>query len=316
MKNIFLFLTIICILFCAACEKDKSILPTIKINKISLPVSSTVTKLAFINSTVGYAVCNDGVLLKTTDAGNSWFLHPTFSSTYNLTDIQFPSSTTGYILGSGYLYKTTNAGVSWHLVGANIYPEVIDFPTPSVGYCISGNSVYGCANGGVSWGEIMNDIPSSVFLPNKIAFASKDTGYFSDFNQNLYQTLNGGGKWTEVFTYVGQVSKIKFQSKNIGYILNREGTINRTTDGGFTWNTVFEPAYHNEWPLIGIDLYGSTGFVVGNGSVVVSKDNGESWSWRRGDNGLSAPDGLDIQMINETTGFGCGENGLIYKISL
>jgi hypothetical protein len=25
---------------------------------------------------------------------------------------------------------------------------------------------------------------------------------------------------------------------------------------------------------------------------------------------------LDIQMINETTAFACGENGLIYKISL
>jgi len=139
MKNIFLCLIIIGLLFCSACEKDKSILPTIKITKISLPLTSTVTKLAFINSTIGYAVCNDAKLLKTTDAGNSWFLHPTFLSDYSLTDIQFPSPLIGYILGSGYLYKTTDAGVSWQLVGANIYPEVIDFPNPFVGYCISDN---------------------------------------------------------------------------------------------------------------------------------------------------------------------------------
>jgi photosystem II stability/assembly factor-like uncharacterized protein len=81
--------------------------------------ATDMNSVAFINDSTGYVVGDDGLLLKSTDAGQSWAIIDTLNealkaSPPDLYDIQFIDSTTGFISGGkGVLYQTDDAGNSW-----------------------------------------------------------------------------------------------------------------------------------------------------------------------------------------------------------
>ena len=64
----------------------------------------------FIDLNTGYIVGQYGLILKTTDAGETWFEQYS-GTTSTLHSVYFPSTDTGYIVGdSGIILKTTNGG--------------------------------------------------------------------------------------------------------------------------------------------------------------------------------------------------------------
>ncbi len=68
--------------------------------------------LDFINENTGFVVGNEGIILKTTNAGNSWFESMPAGQIYNLIHVNFLNANTGYTCGSkGVILKTTNGGV-------------------------------------------------------------------------------------------------------------------------------------------------------------------------------------------------------------
>jgi photosystem II stability/assembly factor-like uncharacterized protein len=76
-----------------------------------LPQGNCLNSVRFIDVNTGYAVGNNGTILKTTDAGTTW---STVSSgtTYNLNSVCFPTPDIGYIVGAesyfGIVMKTTD----------------------------------------------------------------------------------------------------------------------------------------------------------------------------------------------------------------
>ena len=82
-----------------------------------------MNSVAFVSDSVGYVVGDDGLLLKSTDAGQNWAIIDTLNeglkatSPPDLYDIQFIDSTTGFICGGkGVLYQTSDAGDTWERV--------------------------------------------------------------------------------------------------------------------------------------------------------------------------------------------------------
>jgi hypothetical protein len=66
----------------------------------------------FTNDSTGYAIGFSGIVMRTTNSGNSWEVL-TFDLD-DITDIWFTDESTGYISGySGLIYKTTDAGLIW-----------------------------------------------------------------------------------------------------------------------------------------------------------------------------------------------------------
>ncbi len=75
---------------------------------------SNVNDIQFVNDTIAYAACNNGVILKTTDAGLSW--SNVFSSGYSdpLKTVAFKDLNNGIAAGgSGNIFKTTDGGANW-----------------------------------------------------------------------------------------------------------------------------------------------------------------------------------------------------------
>lgn len=321
MKQIYIY----CFLFSFllfSCKKEYEVVPSVTLTPIATPTSSSINKMAFPKPSIGYAVCSNGELLKTTNSGDSWLADSNFSFPgYKLLKIMFPDSLVGFILaedafGSGRILKSTNGGTSWvDYTNGNIGPIDMCFPTRLVGYILTSTYQYKTTDGGQYWSNM--PFPSSSFEPFLISFANKDTGYVRDFDSELYQTLNGGNTWTQVFSPVGSAREIRFKSSTQGYAVDGGGSIYTTTNSGITWNTTFASSSSTEFQLLAVDVYNQTGFAVGDLSIVVSKDKGQSWEFRRTDIGITPQVTFtDVHMTSDAGGIACATNGTIYRITL
>jgi len=317
MKSLKLFIFLISV-FLVRCKKEYETIPSVRFRVISTPVNASINSMAFPKSSLGFAVCANGSLLKTTNSGSTWSIDSTFSySAYHLTKIIFPDSLTGYILATdnfsnGHTLKSTNSGSSWT---ENTYsdPEDISFPTASIGYMLTSTYQYKTTNGGLYWNAM--NFPSS-FEPSLISFANKDTGFVRDFDGYLYITQNGGVSWTQQNSPLGHARQIRFKSSKLGYAIDGGGNI-YSTSNGVDWATNYTASASTAFQLLAIDVYGQTGIAVGENSIVVSRDQGQTWEFRRTDTGITPQATLkDIHMINEVAGIACAENGSLYRIEL
>ncbi|MFH0895236.1 MAG: hypothetical protein V2A54_12450, partial [Bacteroidota bacterium] len=107
-------------------------------------------------------------ILKTTDAGASWFeVNSIFlpSSPYEL---YFFNDTIGFAGGYQFISKTTDGGVTWNSTAlSNISMDQIFFPSINIGYYCSDFEIYKTLNCGSTWSNI--NVP--IFIkPKKIFF--------------------------------------------------------------------------------------------------------------------------------------------------
>jgi len=110
---------------------------------------------SFTAFVVGY-----GVVIKTTDRGQSW--NPLRVDGDIFKDIQFVNNETGYILGySGLMYKTTNGGKDWNKIKLNkarimnkgFYNDLF-FADEQLGFvCANNGVILKTEDGGSSWQE-------------------------------------------------------------------------------------------------------------------------------------------------------------------
>jgi hypothetical protein len=81
-----------------------------EVNLVNNSTSNGVNSLYFPNQTTGYAVCDNGVIEKSIDGGNNWFLM-TSGTTNMLMSVYFTDSDTGYSVGdNGTILKTNDGG--------------------------------------------------------------------------------------------------------------------------------------------------------------------------------------------------------------
>jgi photosystem II stability/assembly factor-like uncharacterized protein len=325
-KNIILFQVFAGLLILFSCKKDKTVIANLQVDAI-YSGGNTINKIAFISASVAFAACDNGILLKTADGGYNWDSVASFSATTdNLLSIQFPTTTTGFVLGggafNGNIYKTIDGGTTWTKLSMNagtIDPSFCSFPTANIGYCLTSTYTYKTTNGGQSWFSITN-LPSSSFDPWTITFCSKDTGFVTDFNRYLFRTTNGGTTWTQIYSGAGSAFKIYFSGTKDGLAVVMADEIYQTTDGGTNWYRASQtPAYSNDtdFRLLSVDLLGSNGFAVGDYSITVTKDGGSSWEYLYNQNGVNEPEEFtDVHMISSTSAIASTLSGKIYKITL
>lgn len=81
------------------------------------PQANTLVSLTLVNETTGFAVGNNGALIKTTDAGETW-INIDIPDKY-FTDVFFVNENTGYLTEAfGLVFKTTNSGNTWFEVSS------------------------------------------------------------------------------------------------------------------------------------------------------------------------------------------------------
>jgi len=196
-----------------------------------------------VNSEVAFVTGQNGLLLKTSDGGETWEQKDS-GTDLNLGKIQFITPQIGFVTGAnGHLIKTEDGGETWELKsiegvgtiwGMSFVNEDLFFLS---GLDLDLNSIIiKSTDGGDNW-EI-----TSVTLPvqklNEIQFFNEEIGYASTtigypgYNHGILKTEDGGANWMQLEnTYY----PFQFIDENTGFCYP-DGLF-KTVDGGYN----FEP---------------------------------------------------------------------------
>ncbi len=140
-----------------------------------------INTVHFFDQNHGFALCWEGLLLKTYDGGNNW-QQIQLQIDQNLKDMFFVSRDTGYMIASSYsgyqyILKTTDIGQSWNILYQETDPyhdlqfNAIYFATPDHGMVVGNRGlIMVTQDGGVSWkkdGTITGNSLYKAYLKNE-----------------------------------------------------------------------------------------------------------------------------------------------------
>ena len=215
-------------------------LPVAKL--ISQSPAGNLRDVFFIDSNTGWAVGENGTVIKTTDSGSSRTVQDS-GTTNDLWSVSFVDANTGYATGddnTNFFIKTTDGGQTWtsgrvlNARGFRRFFLAIEFLTPDIGLIAGVNvrrsldaEVYYTADGGDSWAlAFALDGPrDQVFY----ALASDGANVIaaSDRGRIARSIASGApGSWTSVGTNINrhehQEHPAALRGRN-GYVVGLDG---------------------------------------------------------------------------------------------
>lgn len=223
---------------------------------------------------LGYIIGINGIILKSSDYGNSWQEIGTDTIT-RFVEAEFISPDTGWIIGNysehgEVIMRTYNGGTSWDY----FYPDVfmltdIQMLNSNIGYITHWEGILKTFDGGNSWLHLSSEFNGP---PTCCSFVNPDTGFIGA--AGLYKTENGGADWI-FLTY----------QHWIGYL------------------------YRGQLQFINTDTGYYSGYdpVIGDGVLCVTKDGGYDWEL------LTTGKYYDIEMYDNNIGYNIKFTGEIYK---
>ncbi|MCH2021570.1 MAG: YCF48-related protein [Saprospiraceae bacterium] len=271
----------------------------------------------FPTSNIGFVAGANGMILKTTDAGQIWVAMNTGTNT-DFYGIVFLDADTGFVVGDAGLFKTINGGTSWTTVAIPTSQNLRDitFVNNQVGFCTGGNgTIIKTIDGGDTWAVKTTTATRTI---SSIQFPSANIGYAvqTGYNWEFLKTNDGGDNWTK--TSIGPISNLSsleavhFTDTSKGFVGGWYLSAFVTTqDGGNTWSNVSTSISPQVY-----DIYfpsPAEGYMVGwYGEIYHSIDSGTTWTAQQSGytNSLRSIYSTDSSII-----YIVGEQGLILKSS-
>jgi photosystem II stability/assembly factor-like uncharacterized protein len=291
--------------------------------QVTSGTSNTINDIQFYGH-MGFAVGNNGLILKSTDDGSSWVQQPS-GTTANLMSIDFQSYTSwiGCIAGTGgTILRSTSTSGPWMPATSGITNDLnfvmIGFDTNLVMAAGNNGKIIYSMNQGLNW--INFPTPTSV---NLYGIAQGNNGFIAIGQTGTILTTMGlGYNW--VLRNSGTTNDLNsitaYTSYSDNYIAaGNNGTLLKTTNAGLNWIPVTSGTIQNLTEIGEIELnyyqppvnvcylYASGE----NGTVLMSHDSGTSWQ-NPYTPVQAALNSINFSSIN--TGFASGVNGTIIKI--
>jgi photosystem II stability/assembly factor-like uncharacterized protein len=253
-------------------------------------VMTDLSSVSFPEGTqVGYAVGNEGVILKTTDGGGTWV--PQTSGTGSaLYAVAFQSNSTGFAVGkSGTAIRTTDGGATWDAmsVGAATSLLAAQFVgTGGTGYTCTheptgGSTLYKTTDAGASWQ--LESLPGAGEQANCLSFASESIGFVAGLRGYALRTLDGGTNFSYLTPgTVRNFRGVAFVRSNAStaFVVGDSLTLVKTADTGTTWvkMSVNSPPDSGA-ALLSVCAPVSAGpaYAVGDGGVIVKNLGTNVW---------------------------------------
>jgi len=253
---------------------------------MDVPVTANLNDILFpFDDMRGYAVGEQGAILRTLDGGVTWenLVYPNASSSWWFQSINAPVSfescavSGAWYLSHGKVLYTSNAGNIWSILAPNI-------SYVASGYCIV--------------------LRSSFPINLTQGYTIYRQGRYSASSDRAYKTTNGGSSWSECFTPNFRMTNILFYNNNIGFIIGSESNIYRTTNAAASWAGPINFSGNQRRDLQGLCFINSAEwFIVGNnGTILKSTDQGTNWR--------VIPSGVESN-LNDITFPGNGDIGII-----
>lgn len=243
-------------------------------------VSTSMLNAVALSNNGAWVVGDSGKIYFTTN-GLNWTAQSSGTTT-NLTDIDFPSATTGYTAGgAGIIIKTTN-GYTWtnpiSSGGTSYTINALDFISPTTGsFGGDYNTLQGFFIRTTSSASYFSVPTTSIGVVNDIQFVNSTTGFAVCNGGNIYKTINGGSSWV-LQTNSGttqNLNAIDFYSTNYGYIVGDNGTILKTSNGGITWMSQNSPNTVNLNSVSCLDT--NTVYAVGDAGTIIKTITGGAY---------------------------------------
>ena len=260
----------------------------------TVPVSVTLTGVAFADASNGWAVGHDGVILSTNDGGAQWSTRfdGNQANALMLADAKAAvekaqAAGTGAGAGSAALADAENAlgdieaaakfGPSRPLLG-------VWFRDARTGYAVGAyGQAFRTTDGGAHWSSMGAGLPNPEGLhynaiaggPGNVLAIAGEGGY-------VYRSTDGGASWQRIETgYGGQLYGVIFTGRSM-LAYGFGGHVFRSEDGGATWRET--PAVTKK-SLVGGALQGSSIVLAAqDGALLRSDDDGVSFRvMRQGD---------------------------------
>ena len=289
-----------------------------------VPTSFHLNGLYFLNNDTGFVVGAsgnlEGILLKTTNAGNNWVsLLEGFSS--EMSSVLFINSNTGFVVGgnpgSSVILKTTDSGQNWtsQFFGpSNRWFWKVTFPSLDTGYVVGyyrGQLIYKTTNQGLNWFNIEPDNPPEHL--HDVYFINNNTGFVVGWGGGVYKTVNGGNTWgfdSLPNSSFLALSTVLFVNNNTGFTAGSGTPGNRifkTTNTGNNWNLISFTYWEYSMDVIFFPSL-NTGYIIGDRGIYKTVNQGSDWSFTP-----AAWVHTDIFFVNNNTGYVCGTQGRLIK---
>ncbi len=236
----------------------------------------------FTSATDGFVLVAGNVILRTLDAGLTWF-HASNGFAMEFEDEKMFDARRGLVCGGGgTILRTEDAGRTW-------------IPTRP-GWTLSGGSPL---------------IDLSLVAPS-FAFASGDHG-------TLVKTLDAGLTWQAVAAPTGypnggtgNYSACSFVSPTEGWMAGQYLEITHTTDGGATWNQQFVGGSSADGVYDMDFVDAQNGWIVGTfGGVLRTVDGGSTWVFFAFPG--NGPDARAVDFANTLVGWAASIHGWIAR---
>jgi len=262
-----------------------------------------------------YTYNAEGVVIKTTDGGDTWTEIVGGTGTDGIEAVCFTSADTGFIAGwNDYFAKTTDGGTSWTTMSVgsgNWYFVDIEFWDADNGIAVAklsagGTGIYVTDDAGDTW-TTASGINQEV---EDAAYASATTLYAVGPDEKISKSTDGGSSWSQIYTgtFQSYFFGVDFDG-DFGVVGGEDGKIMHTTDGGSSWST-YSTGYHN---FHGVDIWDAdTAYVAGTDEdIYKTTDGGDNWGVE--DNGAGTSSYYKVKFSENGTGYVCGSQGVIKR---
>jgi photosystem II stability/assembly factor-like uncharacterized protein len=221
-------------------------------------------------------------------------------------NIEFVSSTIGYIITSNELLETLDAGTTW-LKKQNISSGNDISIKNGIGYIVGNNGyVLKSIDNGASWQLISTGFFTSF---NTVNIIDNDTIILSS-SYGLVKTIDGGATWSSINISGVTIVKTAFTSSLVGHAVCANGKIQKTIDGGLNWyNTYSTNIFPSNFLTVHF-INPNVGFASReHDNLFKTTNGGETWTEIIG----SFEPIYDFHFLNQNNGFATGDHGATYK---
>ena len=249
----------------------------------------------FLDEQHGWAVGGSGVLLATTDGGETWkILRPPTEDA--ALDIFFTDEQTGWIVCErslyqlrakdeqrSYLMNTTDGGRTWRRVNLGGDPDArllrVLMTRDGHGWVFGeGGMIFVTGDGGASWAKKRAPTRHVLFGGS---FLDNMQLWLVGAGATVINSKDGGETW-RIGNVLGITEGVKFASvsfvdRSRGWAVGNSGSVFLTADGGRTWQAQRSSVTEDLYDVKFIDA--SEGWAAGaNGLVIHTTDGGFHWA--------------------------------------
>lgn len=277
-------------------------------------------------SSNGWIVGNDGVILHTTDKGETWEQQD--SGTANtLYSVYFVDENEGWVVGdAGIVLHTADSGSSWETQNSGISEQLrgLFFSNSSEGWAVGkAGVIISTRDGGTQWNpqdsRTNQDLEAIDFAPPPPGEVVVDHGWIVGLNATIRRTTDGT-TWTQQDAPRGITSEplygIFFSTESKGWAAGKLGpSIINSSNGGQTWgNSAAVDAGNNRiYDLFFLNA--ANGWAVGSGGTILHSPDGGAWKGVKTEVTKTITTPLwGVAFIDTSEGWAVGDLGVILHI--